>query len=405
MLLFGELINEVKRRALRDQSGTEFDTAVKNAINSSLFRISRECPWRVMRRKTYFDTVPSYTSTTNASVSNSSTCVTLTGATLHTEKIEIGRKIGFGTDSGYYTIRAIHTNSGLVIDRLYEGTTSTSTTYEIYPQEEYTIPMQTGHRMFLWHEDYGYPYKLEFLTDQDFFYSSAYRTTKGIPTHYRMWGEDNVITQVPSATKLAVMSSTSSDTKTNIVIIGEIDGYPANETIALDSSDATDSATGASIFNKVERVMATSPTNGYVTVKSQLGDYTISVIPQGDTGSIMRKKVQLYPLPTRVFPINAYYYKDPLPLYNDDDIHEMGHDFDEAIILLATAKLKYQDDQKEGDRFYGMYKDEMRSLRKTNMDKIDWFPILGRSFSRRDAIRPILRYGQIGPNYGPSTRL
>jgi hypothetical protein len=35
MMLFLDLINEVKRRATRDQSGTTFVTAVKNIINTS----------------------------------------------------------------------------------------------------------------------------------------------------------------------------------------------------------------------------------------------------------------------------------------------------------------------------------------------------------------------------------
>ena len=405
MLTFSGLQDEVKRRALRSQAGTEFDIAVKNAINSSLFRVSREAPWRVMRRKAYFDTITSYTSGSGSvSVTLSSSSWSVTGANLFTDKIQIGRKVKFGTDSGFYTIRTIHSNSSSNLDRLYKGVTSTGTTYEILPQEEYTIPMQAGHRMFLWHEAYGYPFKMTYIPDQTFFESSAYLTEKSTPEYYRMWGEDMISTQVTTATFISIQSSSASDTLTNITIFGNIAGYPASETMTTSATNATGVITSTNLFDSVERIAVSSATNGRITVKSITGDYTVAVIPQGNNTAVIRNKVQLYPLPTTVFPVNVYYYKDPLPLTNGGDIHELGGDFDEAVILFATAKLKYQDNQLEGDRFAQMYMDEVKSLRRTNMDKIDWFPTLKRPYSREDEVSPTLKYRQIGPNFGPSSR-
>ena len=49
MFTFIDLVNEVKRRATRDQGGTQFDTAIKNVVNTSLFRVAREAPWRQLR--------------------------------------------------------------------------------------------------------------------------------------------------------------------------------------------------------------------------------------------------------------------------------------------------------------------------------------------------------------------
>ena len=94
-------------------------------------------------------------------------------------------------------------------------------------------------------------------------------------------------------------------------------------------------------------------------------------------------------------------------LVDDEDIHEMGQDFDEAIILLSVAKIKYEQDQKEGDRFMGMYKDEIRNLRKVNIDKIDWFPTLQKPYESRGSdfmVHSNLLYRQVGSNYGPSSR-
>lgn len=409
MLTFSELQNEVKRRALRNQSGTEFDTAVKNAINASLFRVSREAAWRVMRRTTHFDTVTSYSSASgSATVTQSSTAWSITGANFFTDNIHIGCKVKFGTDDGYYDIREIHAYSSSSIDRKYEGTSSTGTTYEILPQMEYTIPMQAGHRMFLWHEDYGYPYKMKYIPDQEFFDSSAYLTTKSTPTHYRMWGENMVETQVLSAANITMMSSAVSDSKTNVTIFGDVSGYPCSETVALNTTSGTTVMSTTNKFESIERISVGSTTSGRITIATptSAGGHVIAVIPPGATSGVIRKKVQVYPLPTRVFPINAHYYKDPFPLINDEDVHEMGGDFDEAIILLAVAKIKYQDDQKEADRFMSLYRDEIRILRKTNIDKIDWFPTLNRRTGSKDIfVHSNLAYRQIGADFGPATRL
>jgi len=108
------------------------------------------------------------------------------------------------------------------------------------------------------------------------------------------------------------------------------------------------------------------------------------------------------PPPDNVHPINIFYYKLPWRLVNDDDVHELGQEFDEAIILLATAKIRYQNNSKEGDRFLSLYQDELRSLRKNNADKLDFLNTLkspeegryGRKFNQ------LLDYSQLGSQYG-----
>ena len=102
-------------------------------------------------------------------------------------------------------------------------------------------------------------------------------------------------------------------------------------------------------------------------------------------------------------------YKDPARLVNDGDMHELGHQFDEAIILLSTAKLNYEQSQKEGDRFQALYTDEVKNLRKHNIDVIaNWLPNLrsgargvsGGRFGRTGS--RFLGFGQVGGgNFGP----
>jgi hypothetical protein len=396
---YGDLQAEVKRRALRNQSGTEYDEEIKNIINTSLFRTAREAAWRCLRRKTYFTTKSSYNSGTNyMTVINSSTAFSMsnTGCSFWQDKIEIGRYIKFGTDSWNYTIRALNSGTNGVIDLAYRGTTSTATTYEILPQAEYNLPIQVDHRAFLWHEDYGYPYRMDYIPEQSFLDGGIDLVEKNTPTHYRMWGEDTVMAQVPTATPLMIVSSSATDSTVNIMMFGKISGYPYYESVKLAGTTTTKTAYE---FESVERISKDGDTYGRITVTSSRGSYTVAVLPAGDTtATIKYSKVQLYPLPNRNFDINVYYYKDPYRLVNDDDIHELGQEFDEAIILLSVAKIKYQDSQTEADRWFGLYNDEIRNLKKTNMDKIDWLPTLQRPGRARgnNYVHPQLKRNQAG---------
>ena len=409
MLVFSDLITEVKRRATRDQSGTTFDEAIKYAINSSLFRISREAPWRVMRRRSTFDTVASYTTGSGGCiVVSNSNVVTVTSSTLLTDTVEVGRYAKMSGSSKYYVVETINSNTIFTLNQLFTGVSSSTNTYEILPQGEYNLPIQAGHRMFMWHEDYGYPFKLTYITDHDFFSRGLHIYEKNTPTYYRMWGEDMVRNQVKSATNLAVNSSVSGDTSKQITVFGTISGYPDSEIITLNSSNATTIVSSTNVFTSVERVTKSATTTGRVTVYGDSAvttNTTIAVIPAGDTTSgILYKKIYLYPLPTRVFPVNVQYYKDPFRLVNDGDVHELGQEFDEVIILLSTMKIKAESDQAEADRFAIIFMDELKSLKKTNVDKIDFFPHLERPSGMKKGIglRGI-SYNQVGSNYGPSS--
>lgn len=403
MYTYKDLQDEVKRRSTRDQGGTTFDTAIKNAINLSLFRISRDAPWRVMRRKSYFDTVTSYaTGGSNATATTSSISVIFGGASLLTDDVHTGRYVKFSGSSKYYTLRSITDNTAGTIDMQFSAATTTNMTYEIYPQEEYNLPIQAGHRMMLWHEDYGYPYKIEYITENDFILAGFHRWDKGTPLRYRMWGEDMVREQPKQAGRLSVFSTSTADTSIGVTIFGKVGGYPAYETITTNGATAV---TGGLLFSEVERVSKDATSAGRIGVYADANtSTTVAVMPMGDTtAGILYRKIWLHPIPTRVFPINVYYYKDPYRLVNDNDIHELGQDFDEAIILLSTAKIKAQSSQTEANIFYQMFTEELRTLRRVNADKIDWFPTLERPSMSVGSprLRGGLLYRQVGPEYGP----
>ena len=51
-----------------------------------------------------------------------------------------------------------------------------------------------------------------------------------------------------------------------------------------------------------------------------------------------------------------------------------------------------------------MYEDELVVLRRTNVDKIDWFPTLrGRTRYRNNSLGRNLTYSQVGPYFGPTS--
>lgn len=404
-LNYSGLQEEVLRRATRNQSGGVYDDAAKNIINSSLFRVAREAKWRQLRREGQFETVAAYTTGSGGGTfTNDSKNVTIVGATFLTDNVQPGRLIKLQGDSYVNTIATITGETTLTLERAYAGTTVAGTgTYSIYPQEEYNLPIQSTHRCFLWHEQYGYPFLMEFTTDQTFIGSGITRDNGNIPTHYRMWGEDMVRNQVKSASTLAIASSDTNDTSIDVTIFGTVSGYPDYETITTNGTNGTTSVAGTKSFSEVERVVKTSNTVGRITVTADSGNTTVAVLTAGNiTPGIMYSKVRLYPLPSDVFPINVWFYKDPYRLVNNNDVHELGQDFDEAIILLSVARINYENNKQAGDKFMLMYKDEIRSLKKKNIDKIDFLRTLRRGMrvGHRGYPHRYLSPQQVGPHFG-----
>lgn len=374
---FSDLKAEVKRRATRDQGGTQFDIGIMNTINTSLWRVAREAKWRSLRRSTAFDTVTRYTTGTGAvAATNGSKSITVTGATFLTNGIRIGRYVTFSGSQKYFKIATITGETTLTINENYDGTTTTTGTYAILGQEEYVLPIQCSHQMFLWHKAYGYPCALTYSPSHQFYSSGATDTDENIPIAYRMWGQDSTLDRLRAASVVTVVSSSASDTSIPITVFGVVSGYPDYEVI---NTNGTTPAAGSKSFTSVERVVKSQSTAGRVTVTANTGSTTVSVLPVGNTTTApVYSRIQLYPLPNAVIPINVNYYKLPFQLVNDGDVHELGEDFNEAIILLSVAKLKAEQNQKEDADFYKFYQDEISSLKKTNIDKPDWFPQLQR---------------------------
>jgi hypothetical protein len=260
----------------------------------------------------------------------------------------------------------------------------------------------------MWHEEYGYPYKMNYITEQDFIESNSTIPDKGVPTHYRQWGSDMILEQPKAASVMRISSSSASDLNIPVTVFGIVSGYPDYEIITTNATDGTTAVSGKKSFTTVERIVKSAATVGRITVDCNTANTTVAVLPVGDTtNGIIYTKIQLWPLPNSVFDMNVNYYKSVARLVNTGDVHELGSQFDEAIILLSTCKIKAQDNQSEATGFYNLYTDEIKNLRKTDMDKIDWMPQLKRAGQSSNAdlgVRPNLRYRQVGSNYGPYSR-
>ena len=401
---YSDLQSEVKRRAVRDQGGTQFDTAVKNILNTSLFRLSRECYWKQLRRKSTVATKKQYTTgTINATLDSSS----YTGTSLSwlTEGVDIGRRLKIEGSSKLYIIETITGENAFTTNLTYDVTSNSAATYTLYGQEEYNLPIQAGRVAFLWHEDFGYPYVLKYVPDFTFYSTSATIPIADTPTHYRMWGEDMVIDQPRAASVMRITSSASADTSIDIVVFGTVSGYPDFETITTNGSNGTTAVSGSKSFTKIERIVKGATSTGRITVDCNSANTTVAVLPVGDsTGTIQYQKIQIYPLPTRTFNINVEYYKDPWRLVNSNDVHELGYQFDEALICLAVAKIKAENSQKEASSWYQLYADEVKSLKLVNADKPDWLIELERpKASRGRDLNGLVSYGQVGGLYGESS--
>lgn len=408
MYTFSQLQAEVARRGTRNQSGSAYTTAIKNIINTSISRVSREAYWKSMRRKTYFTTTANYTTGTGAvTVTNNSKNVSVVGATFLTNNIQVGQRVNIGGSTKSYIIRTITSETTFTVDKVYDGTTSSAQSYTILGAEEYNIPLQFDHRAFVWHEAYGFPFQMYFVTDQDFYQSGAYINTSNIPTNYKMWGMDTVVEQLLQPSVLRVYSSSSADTNIAITVFGTVSGYPDYEVITTNASDGTTVVTGSKSFSSVDRVTKNGSTTGRITVDANTANTTVSVLPVGDTSaSYQYSKIQLWPLPQTAFDVNVWGYKKPYRLVNDGDIHDLGDDFDEAIILLAVSKIKAEENQAEAKGFFSLYADELASLKKNNSDKLDWIPGLKKAKDSRKnlMLNNTISYYQLGGQFGPSVR-
>lgn len=406
-MLFGDLQTEVKFRATLAQGGTEFDTTVKNTLNTSLQTLSRVCPWKQLRRKTTLTSVAPYTTGTVTVSASSNSWAGSSTAWLTNAKVGDRIKMtGTGGSSTLFTIATVTSNTALTTVESNGTSAYTAGTYQILGREDYTLPLQVGRIGLIWHEAYGYPFALDFITDRSFYDLNLQLSSANVPTHYRLWTNDWVLEQPKEASVVTVSSSSSADTSITITVFGIVSGYPDSESIITNASNGTTAVAGSKSFTTVERIVKSASTTGRITVTANSANTTVAVIPAGaNFDGAQYQHIQLYPLPDSAYTFHIQYYKDPARLVNSTDVHELGSEFDEALILLASARISMSQAIKDkAEMFFQSYKDELALLRRKNTDNLDWLPVLqrpGEPRTSRTIYNRLVNYNQIGPNYGP----
>ncbi len=273
-------------------------------------------------------------------------------------------------------------------------------------QEEFNLPVQVTYRMFMWHEDYGYPYVMRYIPAHEFYSTGVDKDETGTPTHYRKRRKEMVLEQPSSTSAVTISSSVAADDNIQVTVFGIVSGYPDSEVITTNGADGTTPAAGAKSFTTIERIVKASSSTGRITATTNGAAVTTAVLPVGDTTAGIRyRKIQLYPQADSSFSMNINYYKEPYRLVNDGDVHDLGQEFDEAIMLLAVSKINFESNKDEGEKFYALYQDELKTLKKHNIDKVDFFPKLERPFAdyTSNMLHPFLSFQQVGGSYGPRT--
>lgn len=409
-MTFKEITDEVKRRATRNQGGSNFDVASDTLVNGSLTMIANEAHWRALRRKEKFSTVGENTTGTVTTVKDSTTW-TLSSLNPLTAGIDVGRRVKItGTSSGSSKLFEIEsmTATTLVTTEAYDVTGASGLSFKIMGQEVYNLPIQTSKVGMIWHEEFGYPFRLRYITDIEFFQRQLDFDNSDTPELYRMWGEDWVIDQPRAASVLTVSSSSSADQAKKITVFGTVSGYPDREEIITNASDGTTAVAGLKSFSKVERISKEASLTGRVTVTADSANTTVAVLPTGNTtAGILYKKISVYPPPTTANVFTVQFYKEPYRLTEDSDIHELGGDFDELLIELSVSKLQADQSKKDADTFFAYYSNQLKILRRKNADKLDYLPTRQRPYSTSKSFSGQHRYlgfNQLGSKYGPSGR-
>ena len=407
-LRFSELQDEHKRRAFKSQSGTIFTTASKRLLNFAVQSVARDTYWRQLRRKDSFDTVAEITGTA-ATFTKDSKVMTDTNKNFYTLDVRPGQRIK-NTESGgsskVFIADSIDSATQITFTEDYDVTGGTADqSYTILGLEEFNLPIDLDRVALIWHESFGYPYPLFFTTDFSFFRGGHNLDFTNTPTHYRLWGNNAVIRQPRAASVMRIKSSTSADKNLDVVVRGIVSDFPDLERITTNGTDGTTAVSGSKSFTQVDEISVEGAHTGRITVDADSANTVVATIPVGEVGSFPYWKVQLYPIPDEIIPINVMYYKRPRRLVEDEEVHELGGDYDEAIILLATARALGAERQKaERDTFMADYRLELDSLRRKNADNIDYIVsqmLRGSNIRRSDFLAPGVLFRQLGSHFGP----
>ena len=127
--------------------------------------------------------------------------------------------------------------------------------------------------------------------------------------------EDTVKAQPTASSALAIVSSSTADTTQSILVRGISGGVELTETVTL---NGTTPANTANSYTRVKGISKSAVTAGKVTVTSNTGAVTLTVLPPKVTES-RYKLIKLHYVPITAITISLPYIIKPLPMTENND--------------------------------------------------------------------------------------
>lgn len=127
--------------------------------------------------------------------------------------------------------------------------------------------------------------------------------------------EDTVRTQPTSASVIAVVSSSASDTTQTVLIRGIVSGVETTESVTLTGTTPVNSVNS---YTRVKAVSKSAKTTGYVTLTSNSAAVTIAVLAPKILTSYCTK-IGFHYVPSSVVTMAVPYHIKPLPMTEDYD--------------------------------------------------------------------------------------
>lgn len=306
---------------------------IKDAIQTCLYRATAiDLPYLMTDGS--ITTVAPY-STGTASITNGSSSVT--GTTTVWTAAMVGRKVRFGSDTAWYRIATRTSNTAITLENVYQGTTNTTATYEIY-KDEYKLP-----------------------TDMDVF-----KVMRQIENGLALTDIENtafdMTLPVPSA---------KGDPGYSIVAGTKLDTYTTGTvSITVNTATLTGSGTSWTTVEGLDKGSKVVIGNYVYTVKSIDSDTQITIYELASvtatastyTISLDNYIIQFEPYPDSEQNIYFKYQRLPFPLINDYDVPDLPDQWHHILItggLIWAWEVKDKEESKRYELLFGQQVQEM----------------------------------------------
>ncbi|HNX03698.1 MAG TPA: hypothetical protein PLE33_08970 [Candidatus Cloacimonas sp.] len=190
-------------------------------------------------------------------------------------------------------------------------------------QPDYTFDTVVGTQRYVLPNDFGKAVSCNDITNSseigavslESIYSTYGKITDSGEVERYAVLEDTIQSQPTSASVLAIVSSSASDTSQTIFIRGISGGIEVTESVSL---TGTSSANSANSYTRVKSISKSATTAGSVTITANSAAVTVATIAAEEL--ITRYKIFIaHYVPAEVITIALPYTIKPLPLNNDYD--------------------------------------------------------------------------------------